>query len=107
MTLAGLLNQTMTLYTSSGYGDDGRASHGSGVSTKCRFEPEVRRVMLPDGSILTIDATVIVAASTTVATEAKATYSGNDYKVVDVFDVPGGNGETHHKELRLVKWPHP
>lgn len=105
MTLAGLLNQTMTLSTPSGFGADGRPSHGSGVSTKCRFEPEVKRVLLPDGNVLTIDAMVIVAASVTVATEAKATYNGNDYKVVDVFDVPGGNGETHHKELRLVKWP--
>lgn len=105
MSLAGLLNQTMTLSASSGFGADGRPTHGAGVSTKCRFEPEVRRVLLPDGNVLTIDAVVIVGPSTMVATEAKATYNGNDYRVVDVFDVPGGNGETHHKELRLVKWP--
>lgn len=105
MSIAGLLNQTMTLSAPSGFGGDGRSTHSDGVSVKCRFEPEVKRVMLPDGTILTIDAMVIVGPATTVATEAKATYNGNDYRVVDVFDVPGGNGATHHKELRLVKWP--
>lgn len=105
MTLLGLLNQTITISSPAAYGGDGRATFSSGTEVRARFEPETKRILLPNGSLFTIDGVMIVGPNTTVASDYRVAYNGIYYRVVDVFDVPGGDGVTHHKELRVVKWP--
>lgn len=105
MSIKGLLNQTITLYNRGSYGADGEPSYSSGTSTDCRFEAKTKRILLPNGDVLTVDAFVIVGPSVSVNTDDKVTYGSTDYKVVDIFEAPGGEGDTHHQELRLVKWP--
>jgi len=105
MSILGLLNQEITLTSKSGYGRKGRPTFSGAVAVKSRFEAKTKRILQPDGSVLSIDAIVIVPKGTTVVTDDKVTYDSNDYKVVDVFKVPDGTGNTNHKELRLVKWP--
>jgi len=105
MSIKGLLNQTITLYNLGSYDADGEPSYSTGSDIDCRFEAKTKRVLLPDGQVLTIDAFVIVGPDESVSTDDKVTYGSNDYKVVDIFEVPGASGSTNHKELRLVKWP--
>lgn len=105
MSIKSLLNQSLTLYNRSGYGSDGEPTFSSGVATACRFEAKTKRILLPDGSVLTIDAEIWVGPDVTVSTNDKANYDSNDYKVVDIAKVVDETGNTHHQELRLVKWP--
>ena len=104
MSLSGLLNQTATLYNKSSYSADGRENLGSGSSIRVRLQPKAKRVLMPDGSVLTIDAIAFAKASETINTDDKITYNSITYKVVDAYPVPGMNGQTHHQELRLQKW---
>lgn len=104
MAIAGLLNQTATHYSKSSYTADGRENLGSGSSVRLRIQPKTKRLLLLDGSVLTIDAIAFAAADAAIVTDDKITYSSTTYKVVDVYPVPGGDGNTHHLELRLIKW---
>ena len=110
MSLAGLLNQTITIYTKTGYSNDGRETVGSGTSVRSRFQAVSKRTLLPrnqansTGSVVEIDAIAYVPADTTVENDYKVTYSGNNYKVVNKYAVPGQSGATHHIKLELAKW---
>lgn len=104
MSISGLLNQTLTHYTKSSYGADGRESFGAGTAIKARLQPKTKRLLLPDGSVLTIDAVAFILGSITVNTDDKLVHGTTTYKVVDIYPVPDDLGNTHHQELRLVKW---
>ena len=104
MSIKSLLNQSATLYVRSGYDADGETSFGSGSTIKGRFEPMTKRILLPNGQTLTIDAIAIVKASESLNTNDRVTYDSQEYKIVDIFKVPDDLGNTHHQELRLVKW---
>lgn len=105
MTLLGLLNQTVTIASQSSYGADGRPAFSAGTSVRARVEPKTKRVLMPDGTILTTDAFMIVGPDTTIVTDDKVTYSSVDYKVIEIFPVPGETGSTHHIEVGLKRWP--
>lgn len=104
MSIAGLLNQTITISNQSGLNDDGSLSYSAGRSAKSRFQPKQKRVLVADGSVLVVDAIAFLLPSETIATDDKVTYNAIDYKVLDVYEVPDQNGDTHHLELRLIKW---
>lgn len=105
MSLAGLLNQTITIYTKSGYNAYGRESVSDvGNQIKARFQPKTKRVLEANGQVLKIDAICFVAATVSVNSDDKVAYGSEKYKVLAVYPVPGANGETHHKELQLIKW---
>lgn len=104
MSITGLLNQTLVIQTKSGYGADGRETVGASTSVKGRLQPKVKRVLLPNGSTVTIDGVAFVPASTTVDTDYRVTYGGITYKVAAKYSVPDERGATHHIELQLVKW---
>lgn len=105
MSLKHLLNQTLTQYSGGSYGADGKPTYGTGSSVACRFENKVKRILLPTGQTLTIDAFAVVDGGASFATDDRVTYDSIDYKVVDVFKAVDDMGDTHHQELRLVKWP--
>lgn len=104
MTIAGLMNQSVTLYNRSGRGGDGRPTFGSGNTISARLQPKTKRKLMANGDVLTIDAMAFIAADVTIASDDKITAGGVTYRVVEVYPVPGGNGATHHKEVNLVKW---
>lgn len=104
MAIEGLLNQTITLYGKSSYNAEGREVVGSGTSVSARIQPKTKRRLLPDGSVITVDAVVFVASSVTINTDDRIAYGGDQYKVLAVYPVPGGDGSTHHKEVELIKW---
>lgn len=105
MSINNLLNQTITRYSGGSYGADGKPTYGTGSSILCRFENKTKRILLPNGQMLTIDAFAVVNPDTTFTTDDRVTYNLIDYKVVDVFQAIDDLGNTHHQELRLVKWP--
>lgn len=105
MSINSLLNQTITRYPGGSYGADGKSTYGTGTSISCRFENKTKRILLPNGQMLTIDAFAIVNPDITFTTDDRVTYNLIDYKVVDVFQVIDDLGNIYHQELRLVKWP--
>lgn len=104
MSITGLLNQTLTLYGKSSYNSEGREVVGSGSSVKCRFQRTTKRRVLPDGSLLTIDAIVYVAGDTSINTDDKVTFGGDNYKVAGIYSAVDGAGSTNHLKLELIKW---
>ena len=104
MSLIGLLNQTITIYAKSSYGADGREIVGAGVSVQSRFQATTKRKLLPNGSLLTIDAIVYVLSTITVNTDDKVSYNGSDYKVYGKYAAIDGAGQTNHFKLELIKW---
>lgn len=104
MSLAGLLNQTITIYSKSGYSASGRESLGSGVSVNSRLQATTKQKLLPNGSLITILAIAYVPSTTTVNIDDKVTYGGNNYKVYGKYNAIDGAGNTNHIKLELVKW---
>lgn len=104
MSLAGLLNQTISLYGKSGYNEQGRETVGALTSVFARVQVTSKRRLLPNGSIVTIDAIAYLPASTSINTDDKVTYSGNDYKVFAKYTAVDGEGQTNHIKVELVKW---
>jgi hypothetical protein len=105
MSFAGLLNQTVILATKATYGHDGRPTFGAGADVQARLEPMQKRYLTAEGTILTLDAVMMIGASVAINADDKVTYNSINYKVVDVFAVPGQDGATHHKEVNLMLWP--
>lgn len=104
MGINGLLNQTITLYSKSGYNAYGRENVGSGTSVQSRFQKQTKQKLLPNGSLITIEAVVYVPADTTVAVDDKVTYGSVDYKVYAIYAAVDGVGTTNHLKLELTKW---
>jgi len=104
MSVSGLLNQTGTLYNRSTYGADGREAFGAGSTVRLRMQPKAKRLLMPDGSVYTIDAIAYIGPSVVLSTDDKLVYNNITYKILDIYLVPGRNGQTNHQELRLVKW---
>lgn len=104
MSLLSLLNQVITHYPRAGYGADGRATTGDSSSINSRFMAKQKRVLLPNGNTLTIDAYAIIGPDESISTNDRVDYGTQKYKVVDIYQVPGGNGDINHQEVRLVKW---
>jgi len=104
MSLGGLLNQTINHYPKSSYGADGRAVDGIVVTMSARFIAKTKRILLPSGDTLTIDAYAIVDQDESINTNDRIDYDGQKYKVVDIYKAPDGNGDVHHQEVKLIKW---
>lgn len=104
MSIDGLLNQTITIYGTASRDGYGRLSFGAGTSVDARFSATKKRVLLPSGDQMTIEAIAHVPAGTTVNENDKVTYDSQDYKVFSRYAVPDGEGNTHHIKLELIQW---
>ena len=104
MGLIGLLNQTLTIYAKSSYNSEGREVVGSGNTVKARFQQTTKRKLMPNGSLLTIDAIAYVAGDTSINTDDKVSFGGVNYKVFGKYAAVDGPGNTQHIKLELVKW---
>jgi hypothetical protein len=104
MSLPGLLNQLITLYPKSSYDSSGREVVGSGTNYKCRFQETTKRKMLPNGSLLTIDAIAYVQGNPTVSTDDRVSYGGNYFKIFAKYAAVDGQGNVNHLKLELLKW---
>jgi hypothetical protein len=104
MSLNGLLNQTITLSNASSYDGFGREVVGASTLVQSRFQKTTKQKLLPNGSLITIEAIAYVPANTTVAVDAKVSYADIDYKVYGIYNAVDGTGHLNHLKLELVKW---
>lgn len=104
MSIKGLLNQTISIYSKSGYNAYGRETVGSATEVQARFQKKTRQKLLPNGSLVTIEAIVYIPSDTTIAVDDKITYGGVDYKVYGIYSAIDGTGDTNHIKLEVTKW---
>ena len=104
MSVQSLLRQSLTTYAVSGYGSDGRETVGSATTHPCRFQATTRTRLLPNNTLVTIEATAYVAPTVTIAIGDKVTYDSNDYKVIGKYSTPNGGGDTEFVKLELARW---
>jgi hypothetical protein len=104
MTPAGLLNQTLTLYSKSSYDSYGREVVGTGSSVKCRVQETTKQKLLPNGSLITINAIAYVPGGTTIAIDDRIDVGTTKYKVYGIYNAVDGSGDTNHIKLELTKW---
>ena len=104
MSLAGLLNQTVTIYNKSRYDAYGHEVVGSGTSVKARFQETTKRKLLPNGNLLTIDGIVYVPSDTLVNTDDRLDYNSTKFKVYGKYSAIEGNGQVNHVKLEVIKW---
>ena len=104
MSINSLLNQQISIVTKTGYNAYGREVVGTATTVQARFQRNTKQKLLPNGSLITIEATVYVPSDTTVAIDDKVTYSDTDYKVFGIYTAIDGVGDTNHLKLELVKW---
>lgn len=104
MSLLGLLNQTINIYTKSSYNAYGREVVGTATEIHARVQAVTKQRLLPNGSIINILALAYVPSDTTVNIDDKVSYGGVDYKVFGKYATPDGTGTTSFIKLELVKW---
>lgn len=104
MALAGLLNQTITLYLKSSYNAYGREVVGSGTDYLARVQQTTKQKLSPTGSLITIDAIVYLDPSVSVNIDDRIAFDSQQYKVYGKYTAVDGAGKTNHIKLELVKW---
>lgn len=104
MSLTGLLNQTISLYSKSGYDRYGRETVGSSTDYYARAEQVSKSKLLPNGQMINVSLIVYIKPSVTININDKITYDSVDYKVFSVSKPVDGSGVLHHTKLECIKW---
>lgn len=104
MSIAGLLNQTITIKAKTGLNRYGRETVGAAITVSARFQSTTKTILLATGDSITLDGYIDVGASTVVATNDRITYNGNDYRVHSRKEAIGRNGHVHHITLGVALW---
>lgn len=102
--IKGLLNQTISVQGKTGYDVFGRETHDTASNVKCRFQKSPIQRLLPNGSLITIEAVVYVADDADVDIDDRVTFDSEDYKVYGKYQAVDGLGNTNHYKLELTKW---
>jgi hypothetical protein len=103
MSLSGLMNQTITPKSKTSYDAYGRPVVVSGTAIKARVELKQKRRMMPNGSMVVTDGKAFLPASSTLTQDDHFVYNGVEYRVFLAYQVPGGNGQTHHIQIEFIK----
>jgi hypothetical protein len=77
---------------------------GAGSTVKSRFQQTTKQKLMPNGSLMTIDAIAYVPGDTIVSTDDKVSYGGVYYKVFGKYVAVDGVGNANHIKLELTKW---
>lgn len=104
MSIEGLLNQTITIYSKSAFSADGRASFTTETEVDARFQATTKQRVLPNNALITILAIAYVPSDTVVNIDDKVSYGGVNYKVFGKYAAIDGDGCTNHIKLELIKW---
>lgn len=99
-----MLNQQIIIASKTGYNAYGRETVIGSTTVQARFQRTNKQKLLPNGSVVTIEATVYVPSDTVVVIDDKVTYDGVDYKVYGIYTAVDGTGKTNHLKLDLTKW---
>lgn len=102
MRIAGyLLRQTVTLEMPRGQGAYGPL-YADPLSVRCRIEPKRRRVRTAAGVELVSEAVAQLDPSVQIAPEARVTWEGRAYQVIEVRSTPGLSGRAAYVEAVLL-----
>lgn len=105
MSLTRLCRQTMTVENPDGTrGKHGEVAVGSPSTVYCRFERTQKTILNANGEREPIHGAVIALPTDTFAVGAKITYSSQVYKLMQIDEIPGRNGNNHHFELLVQLW---
>jgi len=104
MSVKSLLRQSLSVYGVSGYGSDGRETVGSATAYPCRFQATTKNRMLPNNTLVTIEAIAYVQSDAVVSIGDKVAFDSIDYKIVGKYATPNGAGVTEFVKLELVRW---
>lgn len=104
MSVNALLNQAIRLYSKTSYDSYGRVVNSGYETVQARFQPQTKTRLMPNNSVIVIDAIAYVPSDTTVAIDDRVSYGGQNYKVIGTYPTPDGQGKTSHIKLELVKW---
>lgn len=104
MSYLGLLNQRLTIYDKTAYTADGREVLDGGRVVKGRLQEATKRRLMPNGTVLTIDAIAYLPSDVAITTDTKITYSSTTYKVIGIYKAVDGTGNVHNIKAELVKW---
>lgn len=104
MSITNLFNQSIVIYTKSGYDKFGKPTASTSTTVSARVQRTTRQRLLPNNSLVTILAIAYVPALTVVNLDDRVTYDGADYKVFAKYNATQGDGTTHHIKLELSKW---
>lgn len=104
MSFTTLLNQSVTIYRKSGYGNDGRPTTSTPATASARVQKTTKQRLLPNNSLVTIVAIAYVLPNTVVEVEDRVDYGNDKYKVFSKNVAVDGDGDTHHIKLELQKW---
>lgn len=104
MSLAGLMNQTITVYQKTGFDKFGRAVTPTPATEKARFQKTTKQRVLPNNTIVIISAIAYVMPDSVANVDDKITYGSDSYKVYSKYEAVDGAGTTNHYKLELTKW---
>lgn len=103
-----LLRQTITIKNPTGTRDlHGKAALGASTSVRARFQRGIKTIVTAEREREPIHGMVFVMPSTDVDVGAQVVYEGTKYRVLERADIPGRNGQIHHRELMLQLWSWP
>lgn len=105
MSIRSMLRQTLTLYAKASYNSEGREVVGAGTDIACRFQAVSKQRLLPNGSIISVDAIAYILPGTTIAENDHVAHDGVRYKIYGIYDTPGGDGQSKFIKLELTQWP--
>lgn len=103
MSIAGLMNQTITPKPKSSYDAYGRQVVSAGTDIKARVELKQKRRMLPNGSLVVTDGRAFLPSSSTLTQDDHFVYDSVEYRILLVYKVPGATGQTHHLQIEFIK----
>lgn len=104
MSLASLLNQTITISTAGGRDKFGNTVNGSAVSYSARFEKKTKTIVTEQSDRTPIHGSVFVGPGTVVAKGDKVNFESQDYKVMEIAPMVDGRGNVRHTELLVQRW---
>lgn len=109
MSAKSLMNQSVIVRPQGSYNPDGTEVVGSGTTERWRIQPKSKTIFSPRGavdrgSLLTLDAIGYAPPDTVANIDAKITHNNLSYKVYALYPVPGGNGQTDHVKVQLIRW---
>lgn len=81
-----------------------KETYSTPVESRARFEKKSSVIVTQEREREPIDGIVFVKASVEAEVGDKLVYNGSNYKVMAVEEVVLGNGNIHHKELKVQTW---
>lgn len=104
MALAQYLHQTVSHYPRTSYDGYGRETETTATDYLARVVLMTKRLMLPNGEFMTVDASCVVLDDPAIAIDDRIDYLGVKYRVHGIKKAVDGQGNVHHITMQLVKW---